>query len=286
MTDYLEGLEYDAELDVLAHAISNVTPGVYSNPTRMQIDDMGHVVDISSGGFDTGYIEGLAMEYAGPDYIGLFPGAAYVPGYNRVVTLEAYETRTIFPSPGANGIRYVYLDEVNGIGQVHVSDVAPALPYFGNARTMTGDNTKRYLGMLKWSAAGVMLQFDHKVFGGATTFVLYGFRHNNALLRVVDNYSSTTLARTNIGPAGTDAAKRLVGPGARTAWMYVLVEGISGVGNGYVGEPSLGVVNAPGVKGHGDGYMFARLNAGDIAYHVSTTGVQLTAYVAGYYEDR
>src|SRR5688572_29631590 len=145
MTTFTQGLDYDELLDVLAHAISSVEAGTYAFPSLLQVDDMGHIIDIEAGSAGSSYLEGLTFSFNSVTSFTVNPGAAFVPGLNRVVELESPVNVPQF-SNAANGLTYAYLTEVNGVGTIVTSDVGPDAPYLANARFKVGAPTQRYIG--------------------------------------------------------------------------------------------------------------------------------------------
>jgi hypothetical protein len=214
MTTYGSGLEYDAALDVLAHAISNVAAGVYDNPTRLQIDGNGHIVDIETGSTGAGYIEGLGFQYTSQNVVTFDPGAAFVPGHGRAVSLDSPQTVTRFDNT-ADAVDYFYLREINDEGFVEASNVPPADPYFGSACIKDGDAYSRYLGMLRRVSSN-FYPFTIDDMGGRLLRVLYDVPPQ--LL----NLSAAADTSKVFGITATLAADRWIAPNSRSAIIEAL----------------------------------------------------------------
>lgn len=207
MTTYELGLDYDAVLDILAHALSNATPGVYNNPAVIHVDDMGHIVHIESGGLGSGYIEGLGFGWEDADNARIRPGAAFVPALNRVVEVDA---DLVVPIPATVSENfYLYLKESAGAGFVEASTTQPEAPYFGSARTKIGDTSARYLGMVKNNALGQLIQFETEA-SGSLVFFTYGPGETDDVMGWNAVASSTTLAMRSIGPSAVFIENRMV----------------------------------------------------------------------------
>lgn len=100
----------------------------------------------SGGGAEADFIAGLELSIVGNTWdetVQVSPGAAWVPGLNKVVRLAAATNCT----PGSLTAQqyYVYLGESGGSPTLECSATEPAY-YQGDAMVKTGDNTKRFIG--------------------------------------------------------------------------------------------------------------------------------------------
>jgi len=107
----------------------------------------------------TDYITGLKLTWAGDKALTIGTGAAYLPAANPILVSTAI---TLTGMTLANSTEYhVYLYDIGGTPAAHVVTTAPAAPYFGTARTETGDASKRYLGSFFTDATGDIRYFTH-----------------------------------------------------------------------------------------------------------------------------
>ncbi len=205
-------------------APSGVTPGTYELPA-INVDTYGRLTTASGGQITASFIEGLGMEYVSATQIKVKTGNAYIPGINRIVPVLADITTTVIS--GANALTYVYMYEVNGVGQIETSSTAPDVPYVGNARYKTGDTTRRFIGMVKNDSTGsVLIPFNCEVLAGNIYKITYTLEHTNTLLRVLNATSSgTTVQTVDISTTASTAANRFAGPNALSAFVYWITTG-------------------------------------------------------------
>ncbi len=122
---------------------TGVVAGTYQNP-NITVQSDGRLSFASTANIIRTYIEGLEVQYVNTTQLRVLIGSAYIPGLNRIVELNAQVT--LSPSLTANNWYYVYLYDVNGIGQIEVSTMWYDTAYLGNARHKSGDPTRRFLG--------------------------------------------------------------------------------------------------------------------------------------------
>jgi hypothetical protein len=219
MTTYGNGLEYDGALDILAHASTSAPAGVYENVRKLQIDGFGHVVDVEAGSVGSGYIDGLGFTYNGPHEIIVEPGAAFVPGLNRVVTLAA-PASVVVPST-INQQFNLYLQEVNNTGAVFADTTDTSDAYFAAARTKLGDQFTRYVGMVKNDQLGNVIQ-QHALAYGSVLQVVFGVTQDSQSIAGFDSVTvTTTLQSRSIGPTAPDAFQRVVPKSCRVADVFL-----------------------------------------------------------------
>ena len=107
----------------------------------------------------TDYITGLKLTWAGDDALTIGTGAAYLPAARPILvsTAIALTGMTL-----ANSTEYhVYLYDSSGTPAAEYVTTAPAAPYFGTARTKTGDTSRRYIGSFFTDATGDIRYFVH-----------------------------------------------------------------------------------------------------------------------------
>jgi hypothetical protein len=110
-------------------------------------------------------VEGFELTWLGANSLSLSAGYAFVEGLKGYLF---YDGSTITPSPAGAGWLYLYLYAAEGgpydvgrAGAIEVSSVAPAAPYYGEARSKSGDTTRRYIpnSAFRASAANTVLRF-------------------------------------------------------------------------------------------------------------------------------
>lgn len=132
--------------------------GKMGEPTKSaweKVNDM--TAEIYSRIGDPGIIFGADLEYVSGGSYRVLPGSFYIPSIDRVVSFSSAITK--FPSLPVNQFLHVY-GFMNGANvDFEAVTTAPSSPYFGSARTKSGDNSRRYLGTLKVGADGSIFNF-------------------------------------------------------------------------------------------------------------------------------
>lgn len=105
-----------------------------------------------------GYIEGLLMEWVAGNSITVSAGCAYIPSSGSILELPSAVTKTGFPTT-QSAWHHVYLFSNAGTPDVEIVTTAPATPYYGQARTKTGDTTRRYIGSVLTDSGGAVFKF-------------------------------------------------------------------------------------------------------------------------------
>jgi hypothetical protein len=289
MTTYGLGLEYNDALDILAHGLSPEAAGVYTDIKSLQIDDMGHVVDVEvrSDPIRRGYIDGLGFQWESADSVRVYPGAAYIPQIDRIVELD---DELVVPIPGDIDENYfLYFNEQAGSGNVSVDTELPADPYFGNARTMLATPSNRYLGMVKNDMFGNVIQFSTEVAGGYVVYI-YGESHDSQQLMAADDLICTTTAQTwSIGLSNADPAFRLVPPSAFSANFYLQRADNATIRLGWPLDQVWGTPPIYFDGAAGDLYVHtARLGPDQTLYYKASTnnGTGLYIFVTSYFDRR
>lgn len=154
------GFERESDTGSLKLMDSGVVPGSYVNP-KIVVSADGRIRTAEDTLYSSTYIEGLSIYYESPTVLGVMQGAAYIPGTQRIVEYSGADlTLTGLPI----GVwHYVYLHEVNSIGQLHVSTTAPDPPYFITASTKAGDANMRYVGRFWTISTGIDFKFVQSV---------------------------------------------------------------------------------------------------------------------------
>lgn len=160
------------------------------------------------------YIEGLVLQWNTPgtngNNLAVSAGAAWVPSLGRVLNVPSTLTGPAM-SFAASTWYYVYLYDNAGSPALEISTTAPAAPYKGDARTKTGDTSRRYLGAIKTNAAGTPAMLKFRDSGNGVRLWLDSV--SGAPLAIVTNDSSTTVQ--------TPSCSGAVPPTSRIAQMYL-----------------------------------------------------------------
>ena len=281
-----EGLEFGEAGEIQLPERPEVA-GTWSNPVQ-DVNDRGIITDIRPSDISTAYIEGLGLVWIDASTVGLREGAAYVPGPSgRVVTVGSDDSEAKLV--GSDIVYYAYLREIDGEGKLELSSTPPDEPYFGSARIMTGNASRRYLGMIRHEGTNVG-RFEDDAAGGSV-FRLWGNEHIGAgNYTVISGYDLNTMQSKIVGPAGS-GAERLVGPSTRLVLVAYDLGGSGTTGSGSFGNPmSSGVVQTKirTINGVVRGYAWARLDNAQRLYYVTNalSAASLSLDIAGYYERR
>ena len=140
-----DGMTRDGQGHMVTDA-TGVSPGVYQNPNITVLED-GRIASASASNIVRSYQEGLEVQYVNATTLRVLNGAAFISGISRIVEMST--VRTLTPSLAANTQYYVYLYDVNGVGQIDISTTGPAAAYLGTAKNKLGDDSMRYLGQFK-----------------------------------------------------------------------------------------------------------------------------------------
>lgn len=122
---------------------TGVLPGTYHLAT-LSVDSDGRITRAEQSSVLQSFAEGLEVQYVGTQTLLVRAGAAYILGLSRIIerTQDVYFSLTFTPFT----TYYIYLYESNGVGEIEFSTTPPGDPYIGNAKNMSGDDTKRYIG--------------------------------------------------------------------------------------------------------------------------------------------
>lgn len=106
-----------------------------------------------------GHIDGLRMEYVSGSSIKVKKGVAARESGGFLYVNADITKSSLSLSNSTWYHLYLYLNA--GVADIEVSTTAPATPYFGTARSKTGDTARRYVGSVKTNASGALFKFNH-----------------------------------------------------------------------------------------------------------------------------
>ncbi|WP_227235436.1 phage tail protein [Pseudomonas sp. IAC-BECa141] len=107
-----------------------------------------------NAGVSPGYIDGLNPIWNSATSITVDSGTAYIPGSTKALRVSAPLTLSGL-SLTANTWYYLYLFETTGVATIELVTTAPSAPYFGTARTKTGDSSRRFIAAVRCGASGL-----------------------------------------------------------------------------------------------------------------------------------
>jgi len=107
-----------------------------------------------NAGVSPGYIDGLNPIWNSANSISVDSGTAYIPGSTKALRVSAFLTLSGL-SLTANTWYYLYLFETAGVAAIELVTTAPSAPYFGTARTKTGDSSRRFIAAVRCGASGL-----------------------------------------------------------------------------------------------------------------------------------
>lgn len=181
---------FDGRIDVLEAHDNAITPFA-----RQLLDDpdaatMRQTLAIVGG--NTAQITGFRVNTGNSNDISISPGAAWVPGLNKLVVLSSGLVDT--PPRTVAGFWHVYLTETAGSPAVSYSQSAPVL-YLGGARVMTGNTSQRYLGTYLVSSALNVFSQQHEPQIGRVRYLVAAF--GNAPFIILNGSSTTSVTTVN-----------------------------------------------------------------------------------------
>lgn len=214
-----------------------------------------------TGYSDKTYLSGLNLVWTSNTGFTVTSGAAYTEGLGTVIELAADSPQT--PTLTANAWYYVYLYVNVGTPSIEVSTTAPASPYRGNARSKSGDTSRRFIGSFRTNASSQIFNFIRV---GNT--VWYRCELGAAPHRVLSNGSNTS--QTNI------SLSAVVPPTSRLCYMRGLNYATNTAAGAYTAV-SDGTFSGP-VNG---GYLFYTPNQTPIhAFHPVDSSGNITYWYA------
>lgn len=158
------------------------------NLNNLTIQDLQWGTDNWSG---QGYIDGLKMVWNSANSFSVTSGSAYVPSLNRVLPSPALLTLAGLALTASTWY-HVYLYGNPGSPTVECVATAPSAPYYGTARTKTGDTSRRYIGSVLTDPSGNVLNFVQYANSIRYQVVLGG------VLRALDGGSATTITNVSL----------------------------------------------------------------------------------------
>lgn len=141
---------------------------------------------------NTSLLVGLNLTWDSATTLGVEIGAAYIPSLGRVLEVPTRLTTT-FSGLTANTLYYVYLTST---GSLLVSSALPSSPFFGDARTMTGDTSKRYIGEVLALSATTIYEF---IYLPSMRLVRYVTAQDAAPFGVLSDGRATNRTIINLG---------------------------------------------------------------------------------------
>ncbi|CAO3300294.1 hypothetical protein [Stenotrophomonas maltophilia] len=116
-----------------------------------------------------GGISGLKLTRTSVNVVTVGTGAAHIPGTSRIAALAAPVSKTV--SGPASSWLHGYIFESNGVADVEWVTIAPAAPYFGSARSKSGDSSRRYIGSIRTNASSQVVNFTHNPINGNVRYL-------------------------------------------------------------------------------------------------------------------
>jgi len=116
-----------------------------------------------------GFISGLQMSWNSAASMSVSSGAAYIEGTQTIIELPSALTASGL-SLTANTWYHVYLYDNAGTAAIEVVTTAPTTPFYGTARSKTGDTSRRYVGSVFPSATNTLEKFNHSVNDGLIVY--------------------------------------------------------------------------------------------------------------------
>lgn len=131
------------------------------------------------------YIEGLQMTWVSANALTIQTGSAYIESLGTVLSVAAPIVKTGLSLAAATKF-HVYLYSNAGTPDIELSTTAPSAKVYGNARTKTGDTSRRYIGTIFTGAVSTIIRFKQS---GTKMFYLANFAA--APLEVLTNGTAT-----------------------------------------------------------------------------------------------
>lgn len=177
------------------------------------------------------YITGLKLEWLAVNQVRVTTGAAYIQGTNEILRVGS----AITVNYAAGSMIHYYLYNNAGTPAVEASLTAPAAPYFGTARSKTGDTSRRYIGSL----AGINISGTNTVLN----FLMVG---NQIMYRVDSITFGRVVSNQNPTSETSVSCTTFVPPTARAAILRIFNSATAGL---ICTGTSDDAVSAPGTTG-------------------------------------
>lgn len=184
-------------------------------------DDTGTVYLLAGQPIPKGYIDGMKMEWVSGTQIRTTTGTVYIPSLNAVLEFPAALTKT--PTLATNTWYHGYAFLNGTTPDVEWVTTAPSAPYFGTARTKTGDTSRRYIGSFRTMlASSAIAKFNHDQSAG--DIITYLDSINGPPYLVVSSGSATTATTVSCSaavPPTSRQAKLLANNNATGQFVYM-----------------------------------------------------------------
>lgn len=225
-----------AGLSTVTNAAITASDTVLSSLGKLQAQITALVSGQSA--LSAGAINGLGLGWVSGTSISVRAGVCALQSGALVQFTSATTVSGLALSASTQYAVYAYLS--GSTPSIEVSSTAPTSPYYGTARSKTGDASRRYLGSIITDASGAISQFSHSVDRGEITYtnpgntrrVLSAGTATSATLVSCSSHIPLTavsiLARyLNTAPAGS--SNFYCGPGNATltvnAWSIAVFPG-------------------------------------------------------------
>ena len=220
--------------------------GKMGEPTKSaweKVNDMTAELYSSAGDSpDRGYINGLLLYWSNANTLAIGSGRAYVEGTGFL----SVNSDISKPLSGltANSWYHVYLFNNSGSADVEIVTTSPSGIIFGSARSKTGDTSRRYIGSIRTTTGGAMVQFQHHLVNGKITYLGANYSLRNVLSGGVST-TAATVSLANIVPVFATSVDISIA-NAATAGVAITgnsTQGLplaSGAGNSYYGYAGAG----------------------------------------------
>jgi hypothetical protein len=204
---FIQGLLNDVDAPTARATLVAAKSGVNADITELSA--LTKPITSQQGGVAESYIEGLLPVWYSANSIGIDTGAAYVPGASKSLKVSSPIVKTGL-APATNTWYYIYLFDNFGTPDINFSNTPPAAPYFGAARTKTGDSSMRFIAALRVGPAGFRpFLIVEGMIAYADTSLLYSSLSNGTAT------VSTAVDMSPVVPPTTRSCRLAVyGPGA------------------------------------------------------------------------
>lgn len=152
----------------------------------------------------SGFIDGLRMVRNSGTSITFTTGVAAIQSTGSLLTFPSDVTKSSL-SLSASTLHYVYAYSNAGTPDVEITTTLPAAPYFGLARSKTGDTSRRYIGAFLTKADGTLYNFEH-----SAGYITYRESTDTAPFRVLANGVATTQTVVSVASAGVPISAKKV----------------------------------------------------------------------------
>lgn len=176
-----------------------------------------------------GYIDGLELVWGSANSLSVNPGAAYVSSLGDVLTVGTAISKGSLTLTAATWY-HVYLYLNGATPDLEIVTTAPSVKYFGNARTKTGDTSRRYLGSVRTGAANTIFRFVQ----------------SSGMVRWQADLNSSPFLVLSLGQAvaATVFSCAAVVPSTAVTALVQVLTALNGSTTLYVANPDTGTVSA------------------------------------------